>query len=225
MALVAMVEVGLTLFTDMGIAPSIAQSKPRRRPEVSRHGLFAEGDPRLRAVDFSLHSRLLRCRCFSKRRNWRCSRDFDLLDGHFRLHHGADQIRLSPPATRQGDAGGSRVAGDLLDLHDRGGLAYTQSVLALVLGGLVAALAQEPARASRYLDGHRNRLRWDPSAARELIPLRQVDRPDPVLVLLEQGDKMVFSKFLTLQSSGSTTSKLLSRQLPLLLGRGARRPR
>ncbi|MBV0891406.1 oligosaccharide flippase family protein [Paracoccus sp. Z118] len=71
-------------------------------------------------------------------------------------------------------------------------------VVALVFGAVIKLVI-----ADRMLPGHRNRFRWDPAAAREIIDFGKWIFPSTIVgFILAQGDKAILGKYLTLAALG-----------------------
>ncbi len=217
MALVAMVEVGLTLFTDMGIAPSIAQSKRGDDPD------FLDTAYTLKVVrGFALW--LTACALAYPAALFFEAPELALflpISTFSMVISGFTTVRIET-AFRHLQLGRvtaidlvSQVAALIFMIV----LAwYTRSVVALVAGGLVTAAVQN-FLAGRYLAGHRNRLRWDPSAARELIHFGKWIFVSTLFSFFSsQGDKLVFGKFLTLHVLGIYNIGYYLGSFPLMLG-------
>lgn len=92
------------------------------------------------------------------------------------------------------------------------------SAWALVIG-LVLGAAIKIGMAMAMLPGHRNRLRWDRSAAAELINFGKWIFPSTVLgFAIAQGDKAVLGKYLTMAELGIYNIGYFLASFPLLLG-------
>ncbi len=95
---------------------------------------------------------------------------------------------------------------------------WLQSVWALVLSGLLSALVQLYLY-NVYLPGERNRFRWEKSAAEELIRFgKWIFLSTLAGFLLFQGDKVILGKFLTLEALGVFNIGYFLASFPLLLG-------
>ena len=217
MALVAMVEIGLTLFTDMGIAPSIAQSKRGDDPE------FLDTAYTLKVVrGFALW--IVACIMA-----YPMSLFFDAPELALFLPVSTFSMVISGFTTvrietafrhlQLGKVTAIDLASQVVALIFMIVLAwYTRSVVALVAGGIVTAAVQN-VLAGRLLDGHRNRLRWDPTAAHELIHFGKWIFVSTVFSFFaSQGDKLVFGRFLTLHVLGIYNIGYYLGSFPLMLG-------
>lgn len=201
MALVGLVTVGLMLFSDVGISPSIAQSKRGDDPDFLNAAWSIQV---LRGVI------LFGIAC--------------VLAGPFAAFYDAPELaRYLPIAalallitgffpTRIETAHRHLLMGRLtvLDLTAQAigivvmiGLAWWwQSVMALVLGGVVTALAKLVLTWA-YLPGVANRFRWEPAAVRELVTFgKWIFLSTAFWFVASQGDRAVLGKFLSLDSLG-----------------------
>jgi O-antigen/teichoic acid export membrane protein len=98
-------------------------------------------------------------------------------------------------------------------------LAYLlQSVWALVAGWIVSSLAKLVLM-TQFLPGARNRLRWEPDAARDLIHFGVwLFLSTACGFLVAQGDKAILGKYLTLEHLGLYNIGFFLASFPLLLG-------
>lgn len=93
-----------------------------------------------------------------------------------------------------------------------------QSVWALVFSGLIGALAQL-LMYNIYLPGLKNRFRWEASAAHELIRFgKWIFLSTIAGFALSQGDRIVLGKFLPLEVLGVYNIGYFLASFPLLLG-------
>lgn len=93
-----------------------------------------------------------------------------------------------------------------------------QSVWALVLSGLVAAIAQLFAY-SRFLPGGRNRFRWEREAAAELIGFgKWIFLSTVAGFLYSQGDRAVLGKYLSIDVLGIYNLGYFMASFPMMLG-------
>jgi len=217
MALVAMVEIGLTLFTDLGIAPSIAQSKRGDDPDFLDTAYTIKV---IRGFVLWLTACILA---------YPASLFFDApelalflpISTFSMVISGFTTVRIETAFRhlQLGRVTAIDLASQLVSLIFMVVLAwYTQSVIALVVGGLVAASVQL-VLAGRYLEGHRNRLRWDPTAAHELIHFgKWIFVSTLFSFFASQGDKLVFGRFLTLHVLGIYNIGYYLGSFPLMLG-------
>ncbi len=217
MALVVMVQVGLTLFTDIGIATSIAQSKRGDDPDFLDtaysvkiiRGLVLWTGGLLLAYPASLFfdapqlAYLIPIATFSM----------------VILGFGTTRIDTAYRHLQLGRLTAIDLTAQFVSLVFMVFMAWlTQSVMALVVGGLVAA-AVEVVLSRRFLDGHRNRIRWEWDAARELIHFGKWIFVSTIFTFFAgQGDKMVFGRFLTLNVLGIYNIGFYLGGFPLMLG-------
>lgn len=93
-----------------------------------------------------------------------------------------------------------------------------QSVWALVISGIVGALVQL-IFLSVFLPGQRNRFRWEPAAANELINFgKWIFLSTVVGFFLSQGDKIILGKYLSLETLGVYNIGFFLASFPLLMG-------
>lgn len=93
-----------------------------------------------------------------------------------------------------------------------------QSVAALVIGGVIAALAKL-ALTHVGLPGERNRFRWEKTAAHELVDFgKWIFLSTIFWFLTSQGDKAILGKFLSLEDLGIYNIGYFLASFPLLLG-------
>ncbi len=93
-----------------------------------------------------------------------------------------------------------------------------QSVWALVISGIVGALVQL-IFLSVFLPGQRNRFRWEPAAANDLINFgKWIFLSTVVGVFLSQGDKIILGKYLSLETLGIYNIGFFLASFPLLMG-------
>ncbi len=93
-----------------------------------------------------------------------------------------------------------------------------QSVWALVISGIVGALVQL-IFLSVFLPGQRNRFRWEPAAANELINFgKWIFLSTVVGFFLSQGDKIILGKYLSLETLGIYNIGFFWASFPMMLG-------
>lgn len=93
-----------------------------------------------------------------------------------------------------------------------------QSVWALVIGTLIGACIQVVIM-SAFLPGHRNSLHWDKAAAHEVIHFGKWIFLSTIFgFLLAQGDKLILGKFLALDVFGVYNIGFFLGSFPLMLG-------
>ena len=217
MALIGVVTVGLTLFSDVGISPSIAQSKRGDDPDFLNtawtiqvmRGFFLWAAACLLAYPVSVFYA-----------------QPDLL--YYLPIAGLSLIFGGLNPTRIETAHRHLLMGRLtiLDLVSQViGIAVMivlaivmQSVLALVIGGVIGAVAKL-VLTQLGMRGLRNHLRWEKAAARELITFgKWIFLSTLFWFFASQGDKAVLGKFLTLETLGIYNIGYFLASFPLALG-------
>lgn len=201
MALVGLVTMGLMLFSDVGIAPSIAQSKRGDDPDFLNTAWSIQV---IRGVILF---------------GVACALSLPLA-----AFYGAPELATYLPLaavallitgfnpTRIETAHRHLLMGRLtvLDLTAQViGIVvmivlawWLQSVLALVIGGVVTPLAKL-VLTSLFLPGPANRFRWEPAAVRELVSFgKWIFLSTAFWFFASQGDRAVLGKFLSLESLG-----------------------
>lgn len=201
MALISLVTVGLMLFSDVGIAPSIAQSKRGDDPDF---------------LNTAWTIQVMRGVCL-----WLVA---SALAVPLAAFYNAPELVIYLPIaalsllvtgfnpTRIETAHRHLLMGRLtvLDLASQLiGLVvmvvlawWLQSVLALVIGGVLAPLIKLWLTWI-YLPGPANRFRWEPAAVRELVTFgKWIFLSTAFWFFASQGDRAVLGKFLSLESLG-----------------------
>ena len=217
MAIVAMVEIGLTLFTDIGIATSIAQSKRGDDPKFLDtaftlkviRGIFLWVVSLLLAYPASVFFEapelvyLLPISVFSM-----------VITGF-----GTTRIETAYRHLQLGRLTMIELVAQVVSLLVMIVLAWaTQSVMALVIGSLARAVL-EVVLSRFYLEGHRNKFGWDWTAVHELIHFgKWIFVSTLFSFFASQGDKLVFGKFLSLHVLGIYNIGYYLGSFPLLLG-------
>ncbi|WP_299411816.1 oligosaccharide flippase family protein [uncultured Sulfitobacter sp.] len=201
MALISLVTVGLMLFSDVGIAPSIAQSKRGDDPDFLNtawsiqviRGVVLWAIATTLAAPFAAF--------------------YDAPELAFYLPIAALSLLVTGfNPTRIETAHRHLLMGRLtvLDLTSQIiGLVvmvvlawWLQSVLALVVGGVVGPLVKL-ALTWAFLPGPANRFRWEPAAVRELVTFgKWIFLSTAFWFFASQGDRAVLGKFLSLESLG-----------------------
>lgn len=217
MALVTMVEIGLTLFSDIGIATSIAQSKRGDDPDfldtaytlkVLRGFLlwFIAGILAYPAAWFFDAPELVYLLPIAM---------FSMVITGF----GTTRIETAYRHLQLGRITLLELAAQVISLIFMVVAAWwTESVMALVVGTLVRTFL-EVWFSALYLEGHRNKMRWDPSAARELIHFgKWIFLSTLFSFFSSQGDKLVFGRFLTLHVLGIYNIGYYLGSFPAMLG-------
>ncbi|MFC3614321.1 oligosaccharide flippase family protein [Lutimaribacter marinistellae] len=217
MTLVGLVVVGMQLFSDIGIGTSIIQNKRGDEPD------FLDTAWTLQVLrGFILYG--LAC----------------AVAGPVASFYGEPELaRYLPIAalalllagfnpTRMETANRHLMIGRLivLDLSAQvigvifmiGAAIILQSVMALVLGGVVQAAAKL-ALMHFLLPGHRNRPRWESAAAKELIRFgKWIFLSTGMTFLLSQGDRAILGKFLSLEVLGLYNIGFFLGNFPMMLG-------
>jgi|TARA_R110002049_G_scaffold192_21_gene1212 O-antigen/teichoic acid export membrane protein len=217
MALIQVVIVGLTLFSDVGIAPSIAQSK--------------RGDDR-DFLDTAWTIQAIRGLCLwlaACALTWPVAAFYDEPSLLTYLPIAALSLVVAGfNPTRIETAHRHLQMGrlTLLDLASQvigivvmivGAVLY-QSVAALVVGGVVGALAKL-ALTHAFLPGPGNRFRWERPAVQELVHFgKWIFLSTMFWFFASQGDKAILGKFLSLEGLGIYNIGYFLASFPLLLG-------
>ncbi len=217
MALVSVFIVGLGMFSDFGIGPSIMQNKRGDDPDFLNTawtiqiirgiclwlGTCAIAVPVARFYDEPLLAQYLP------------------VAGLGLLISGFNPTRIET-------AGRHLLVGriTLLDLVSQiAGTAAmivlawtTRSVWALVVGGILTAVVQL-ALARLFLPGPTNRLRWDQSSVRELVTFgKWIFFSTAAYFLISQADKAILGKYLSLELLGIYSIGYFLANFPLHLG-------
>jgi O-antigen/teichoic acid export membrane protein len=217
MALISVVTIGLTLFSDVGIAPSIAQSKRGDDPAFLDTAWTIQ---LIRGVGLWIAACLLA---------YPVAQFYgDPLLAQYLPIAGLALVVSGFNPTRIETAHRHLVMGRLtaLDLASQVigiiamiGLALAlQSVAALVIGSVVGPVAKL-VLTHLYLPGPRNRLRWEKAAATELVHFgKWIFLSTVFWFFASQGDKAILGKFLSLENLGIYNIGYFLASFPLLLG-------
>lgn len=217
MALISVVTVGLTLFSDVGIAPSIAQSKRGDDPDFLNTAWTIQV---MRGVTLWVAACLLA---------YPFALFYDQPDLAYYLPIAALSLVVAGfNPTRIETAHRHLLMGRLtvLDLLSQIiGIAVMivlaviwQSVAALVVGGVAGALAKL-ALTHFYLPGARNHFRLERAALGELITFgKWIFLSTVFWFFASQGDKAILGKFLSLETLGIYNIGYFLASFPLLLG-------
>lgn len=217
MALISVITVGLMLFSDVGIAPSIAQSKRGDDPAFLNTAWSIQVLRGL--ILFGVACGLA----------YPVAGFYDQPDLAFYLPIAALSLVVAGfNPTRIETAHRHLLMGRLtaLDLASQViGIAVMivlaliwQSVAALVVGGVLQALAKL-ALTHFGLPGQRNRFQWERAAAGELISFgKWIFLSTIFWFFASQGDKAILGKFLTLENLGIYNIGYFLASFPLLLG-------
>ncbi|WP_245729399.1 oligosaccharide flippase family protein [Salinihabitans flavidus] len=217
MALVMLVMQGLAMFSDVGTAPAIMQSKRGDDPEF---------------LDTAWTIQVIRGVCL-----WIATCILAYPAAQF--YNTPELVQLLPVAgfsliiagfgpTRIHSANRHLILGrvTVIDLCTQAvsllaAIVFalvTQSVWALVVSGIVSVVVQL-ALYSRFLPGRSNRLRWEKESAQELVRFgRWIFLSTVAGFILSQGDKLVLGKYLSLQGLGIYNIGYFLASFPLLLG-------
>ncbi|MHA7875723.1 oligosaccharide flippase family protein [Roseivivax sp.] len=218
MALVAVIMQGLANFSDTGVLQSVMQSK---RGE----------DPRFLDTAFTIQAirgvLLWGAACLLA---WPLALVFDAALLTWLLPVAAFSLVVlgftpmrSATAHRHlliGRVAGLELAGQVLGLVAGIALAWvTGSVWALAISGIIGAVAHVWLN-WRYLPGHRERLRWDASAARELTSFGKWIFLSTIFgFLTAQGDRILIGRALALGAFGVYNIGYFLASFPMMLGK------
>ena len=217
MALVSVVSIGLSLFSDVGVGPSIAQSKRGDDPDflntawtiqVTR-GLLLWGLTGLIAWPMAQFYAAPELTLYLP------------IAGIGLMIAGFNPTRIET-ANRHLLVGRLTVlelTSQVIGIGTMIVLAATmQSVLALVLGGVVQALAHL-VLTHFGLPGAANRFRWEKAAAKELIHFgKWIFLSTAFWFATSQGDRAILGKFVSLESLGVYNIGYFLASFPMLLG-------
>ena len=217
MAIITVILMGLFMFSDMGTSQSIMGSKRGDDPDFLNTAWTIQIG---RGVVLWLTACALA---------WPLSVFYDEPDlllylpvaGLTLLIMGFNPTRLET-ANRHLQAGWitlAEVGSQVLSLIVGVGLAWaTGSIWSLVAANIVAALANY-LLLDRLLPGDRNRLRWDPTAAKELIQFgKWIFLSTLCGFLIGQADKVVLGRALDLATFGLYNIAFFLASFPWLLG-------
>lgn len=217
MALVNVVIVGLSMFSDVGIGPAISQSRRGDDPDFLDTAFTIQF---LRGIGLWAATWLLA---------WPVAGFYGEPDLALYLPiAGLSMVVAGLNPTRIETAYRHLYMGrlTLLDLAAQAiALAImvvlaliTRSVIALVLGSLLQA-AIRLALTHFLLPGHRNRFRWDQSAARELLGFgKWIFLSTAFWFVTSQGDRAILGRFLSLEMLGLYNIAYFLASFPTLLG-------
>jgi O-antigen/teichoic acid export membrane protein len=217
MALVSVVTVGLAMFSDVGISPSIAQSKRGDDPDFLDTAWTIQV---IRGFGLWLGASLLA---------WPVARFYGEPDLALYLPiAGISLVVAGFNPTRIETAHRHLLVGRLtvLDLTSQiiGITAMvmlalaTGSVMALVAGGVIQAVAKL-GLTHFFLPGPVNRFRWEKQAASELIRFgKWIFLSTAFWFVASQGDRAILGKFLSLEMLGLYNIGYFLASFPMLLG-------
>lgn len=216
MALVTMVMIGLTMFSDVGIGPAIMGS---RRGDDPR---FLDTAWTVQALRGGLLWVLTLASAAPLAAFYRAPELAQILPvaGLTLLIAGFNPTRIET-ANRHlalGRVTALDLASQAIGIVTMIALALvTQSVWALVWGNLAGAVAKL-ALTTALLPGHRNRPAWDPAAAGDLIRFGGwIFLSTACGFLLMQGDKAVLGRYLSLESLGIYNIGYFLASFPMML--------
>jgi O-antigen/teichoic acid export membrane protein len=217
MALISVVTVGLTLFSDVGIAPAIAQSKRGDDPDfldtawtiqVGRGfalwlAACSLGWPVALFYEQPLLASYLPVAALTL-----------VVSGFF-----PTRIETAQRHLLMGRLTALDLVSQVLGIAAMVLLALAmQSVAALVIGGVIGTLAKL-VLTHWGMPGQINRFRWEREAARELIHFgKWIFLSTMFWFFASQGDKAVLGKFLSLEGLGIYNIGYFLASFPLLLG-------
>jgi len=217
MALISLVTVGLMLFSDVGIAPSIAQSKRGDDPDFLNTAWSIQI---VRGFCLWIAACLL-AYPFSVFYNEPDLAFYLPIAGLSLLVAGFNPTRIETAHRHllMGRLTALDLASQVIGIIVMIVLAWiTQSVMSLVIGGVVGAVAKL-ALTHYGLPGERNRMAWEKPAVKELITFgKWIFLSTVFWFFASQGDKAVLGKFLTLETLGIYNIGYFLASFPLLLG-------
>ncbi|MEP5729188.1 MAG: oligosaccharide flippase family protein [Sulfitobacter sp.] len=217
MALVSVVTVGLTLFSDVGIAPSIAQSKRGDDPaflntawtiQVMRGGVLWVVASLLAVPIAALYDQ-------PELAIYLPVAGLSLLVAGF----NPTRIETAHRHLLMGRLTALDLMSQVIGIAVMIVLALIlQSVAALVIGGVIQAIAKL-ALTHLFLPGDRNRFQFERSAVTELVNFgKWIFLSTVFWFFASQGDKAILGKFLTLETLGIYNIGYFLASFPLLLG-------
>jgi len=217
MALVSVVTVGLSLFSDVGVGPSIAQSK-------------RGDDPDFLNTAWSIQvTRGLLLWALTGLMAWPMAQFYGApelliflpISGITLMISGFNPTRIETAHRHLlvGRLTALDLASQVIGITSMIVLALiTQSVLALVLGGIIQALAKL-ALTHFGLPGAVNRFRWEKTAAKELIHFgKWIFLSTAFWFATSQGDRAILGKFVSLEVLGIYNIGYFLASFPMLLG-------
>ena len=201
MALVSLVTVGLMLFSDVGIAPSIAQSKRGDDPDFlnTAWSIQVIRGVVLWAIATALAAPLAAFYDAPQLATYLPIAALALLVTGF----NPTRIETAHRHLLMGRLTVLDLTSQVIGIVVMIALAWwLQSVVALVIGGVVGPLAKL-ALTWAYLPGDANRFRWERPAVRELVTFgKWIFLSTIFWFFASQGDRAVLGKFLSLDSLG-----------------------
>lgn len=217
MALVSVVTVGLTMFSDVGIGPAIAQNKRGDDPDflntawtiqvIRGFGLWACASllalPAAALYDAPELAQYLPIAGIS------------LAIAGF----NPTRIETARRHLLVGRLTALELAAQAIGILSMIALALiTRSVIALVVGGVIG-VAAKLVLTHLFLPGTANRFRWEAKAAKELIRFgKWIFLSTAFWFIASQGDRAILGRFLTLDILGVYNIGYFLASFPLLLG-------
>lgn len=217
MALISVVTVGLMLFSDVGISPSIAQSKRGDDPDFLDTAWTIQI---IRGVLLWAAACLLAFPLAAFYDEPQLAQYLPIAGISLALA-GLNPTRIETAHRHllMGRLTLLDVGSQLIGIIAMILLAWQlQSVSALVIGGVVG-VAAKLVLTHFFLPGQRNRLRWERPAVSELINFgKWIFLSTVCWFFASQGDKAILGKFLTLENLGIYNIGYFLASFPVLLG-------
>ena len=217
MALVSVFIVGLTMFSDVGVAPSIMQHRRGDEPAFLNTAWTIQV---VRGVILWLATLALALPVSQ----FYAEPQLALLlpvAGISLLIHGFEPTRIDTALRhlRVGRVTGLDLIAQAIGIVAMVLMAWAlQSVWALALGWIVSSLARLVLM-TLYLPGDRNHLHWEPEAGRDLIHFGVwLFLSTACGFMVAQGDKAILGKYLTLEHLGLYNIGFFLASFPLMLG-------
>ncbi len=217
MALVTVVTIGLSLFSDVGIGPAIAQNARGDDPE------FLDTAWTIQVLrGFALWALTLALA-------WPMAWFYGAAELMYYLPIAGIGLALAgfnptriETAHRHllvGRVTALDLCSQIIGVGSMVALAWISgSVIALVLGGVIQAMAKL-ILTSIFLPGAANRFRWEPAAAKELIRFgKWIFLSTAFWFLTSQGDRAILGKFVSLEVLGVYNIGFFLASFPMLLG-------
>ncbi|WP_432817429.1 oligosaccharide flippase family protein [Sulfitobacter sp. JB4-11] len=217
MALITVVVVGLTLFSDVGISPSIAQSKRGDDPDFLNTAWTIQV---IRGFLLWLVASLLAypLAAFYGQPDLALYLPIAALS---LVVAGFNPTRIETAHRHllMGRLTGLDLISQVIEIGILIALAlWLNSVMALAIGGVIG-VTLKLMLTSAFLPGVRNRFRWEGAAARELVTFgKWIFLSTVCHFFASQGDRAVLGKFLTLEMLGIYNIGFFLASFPLLLG-------
>ncbi len=217
MALVGVVTIGLTMFSDVGIGPSIAQNARGDDPDFLNTAWTIQV---IRGFGLWLATCLLA---------WPVAHFYGEPDlalylpmaGFSLVVAGFNPTRIET-AHRHLLVGRLSVldlASQVIGVASMVALAWLSgSVLALVAGGVIQTMAKL-VLTHQFLPGQTNRFRWEKSAANELVRFgKWIFLSTAFWFVTSQGDRAILGRFLSLEVLGLYNIGFFLASFPMMLG-------